>query len=140
MWYRNIFKLGVCLENTYTWLGLKNNTKRLLLAWLVIIPDTFPRPDGPPLELSGFVEDFWRKRYLNSDPQNVREWASNKLMSGHQYSSDTQYLYNDIVGSIKGYPLTIERLYLNYEHKAIQYILRKYMDADQRLLLPMADK
>ena len=69
----DIFKLGVCLEKTYAWIGLKNNTRIVPVTWLIIILDTSPVPDEPHLEGPIFYEYPFSERYRKSAPHNLME-------------------------------------------------------------------
>ena len=59
-------------------------------------------------------------------------------MSGPQYESDTQELYNHLVGHLKGEPLTLSERFLNDGHRAFCSLLRKYMNPSQCRLMARA--
>ena len=101
-------------------MGLKKNASGVPLTWLLILKDTTPGGDGQPIEGPTFKEDPWLQKFWRSSPANVRAWTVNKPMSGPQYESDTQELYNHLVGRLKGEPLTLSERCFNDGHRAFR--------------------
>ena len=124
VWDGDIFQLGPWLKKLAAWIGLKKNSKGIPLTWLLILKDTTLGGDGNPIEGPGFEEDPWSRKFRVSAPANVKTWAQTKSMAGTQYQSDTQELYNHLVGRLKGEPLTLTERYLNDGHRAFRSLLR----------------
>ena len=53
--------------------------------------------------------------------------AYKRDMPGPQYKTDAQKFYNYLTGILRGYPLKVEVMYLNYFHRYLRVVLRKYM-------------
>ena len=110
------------------------------LTWLAILKGTTENSARDLLTGPEFEDDPWTKRYRASTPKNVKDWDASMLMSGAQYNSDTQELYNHLVGKFKGDPLTIARTYLNGGKRALRVLLRKYMNNEQQHLMSRATR
>ena len=52
-----------------------------------------------------------------------------------QNESDTQDLYNHIIGRLREETLTLVDEYLNYFHCALWYSLQKYINSEQRRIM-----
>ena len=70
-WDGHIFKIGVCIEKTYDWIGLNNISRRFLLECPIILTGTSIGADGSLMEVLYFDEDNSSNIYRKYVPHNM---------------------------------------------------------------------